>query len=163
LAVSRYTDLLNSICSWNITNQNVTHLFTRQAVPMSWDFVETNPLGPIGVATSFGSVANSLIRLHPTTGRAIQLDSCVLQLPAEAVVCTDPPYYDNIGYADLSDFFYVWLRRFLGDLFPDLLGTMLTPKAAELVAAPYRFGGSREKAEHFFESGFVRTFTHIRD
>jgi putative DNA methylase len=163
LAVSRYTDLLNSICSWNITNQNVTHLFTRQAVPMSWDFVETNPLGPIGVATSFGSVANSLIRLHPTTGRAIQLDSRELQLPAEAVVCTDPPYYDNIGYADLSDFFYVWLRRFLGDLFPDLLGTMLTPKAAELVAAPYRFGGSREKAEHFFESGFVRTFTRIRD
>jgi len=80
-----------------------------------------------------------------------------------AGVATDPPYYDNIGYADLSDYFYVWLRRSMGRFYPDLTATVLTPKAEELVATPYRFGGSKAKAEEHFERGFVRTFTRIRE
>jgi putative DNA methylase len=78
-------------------------------------------------------------------------------LPNGAVICTDPPYYDNVGYADLSDFFYVWLRRSLGDAFPDLLATMLTPKADELVADPFR----HEDAEKFFEDGYTKVFADI--
>src|SRR5581483_7382231 len=79
------------------------------------------------------------------------------------VVATDPPYYDNIGYADLSDFFYVWLRRSLVDVFPTLFSTLLTPKAEELVATPYRFGGDREQAERFFEEGLRQSFERMRD
>ena len=75
-----------------------------------------------------------------------------------SLVCTDPPYYDNIGYADLSDFFYVWLRRSLGDVYPDLFSTLLTPKAQELVATPYRFDGDRRRADEFFEDGLRAVF-----
>jgi putative DNA methylase len=92
-----------------------------------------------------------------------QLDSASLSGKDQVAVCTDPPYYDNIGYADLSDFFYVWLRRSLGSIFPELTGTMLTPKNEELVATPYRFDGNKAKAEAHFERGFVRTFTRLRE
>src|SRR5690606_9880848 len=78
------------------------------------------------------------------------------------VISTDPPYYDNIGYADLSDFFYVWLRRSLQDIYPDLFSTMLVPKEAELVATPYRFDGDKEKAKRFFEEGLKTAFSHMR-
>jgi putative DNA methylase len=77
------------------------------------------------------------------------------------MISTDPPYYDNIGYADLSDFFYVWLRQSLKGIYPDLFKTMLVPKAEELVAVPYRFGGSFDKAKTFFEDGMFKTFCQI--
>jgi putative DNA methylase len=79
------------------------------------------------------------------------------------LICTDPPYYDNIGYADLSDFFYVWLRRTLGNIYPDLFSTLLTPKAQELIASPYRFDGDKEKAEDFFERGLGQAFSRMHE
>jgi len=97
-------------------------------------------------------------------GHVKQLDATVTDnLPADFIVSTDPPYYDNIGYADLSDFFYVWLRRSLNRIYPDLFKTMLVPKAQELVATPYRFGGSKSKAQEFFETGLGKAFERMRE
>jgi putative DNA methylase len=79
------------------------------------------------------------------------------------LISTDPPYYDNIGYADLSDFFYVWLRRSLHAIHPDLFRTVLTPKTEELIATPYRFGGDKRKAESHFETGLGRAFGRLRE
>ncbi len=81
----------------------------------------------------------------------------------QPLISTDPPYYDNISYADLSDFFYVWLRRSLNDIYPDLFNTMLVPKSQELIATPYRFNGSRSKAQEFFEAGLSKAFVQMRE
>src|SRR5207248_1329142 len=81
---------------------------------------------------------------------------------SDALISTDPPYYDNIGYADLSDFFYIWLRRSLNNIYPDLFSTMLVPKKEELVATPFRFGGSKGRAQEFFETGLGKVFVHLR-
>lgn len=160
LAVSRYTDLSNSICSWNQTNENVRALFSRQAIPMTWDFVEANPLGPIGLDGPIESVCNSLYLGIGVPGRAEQVSASEANYSG-AVVSTDPPYYDNIGYSDLSDFFYVWLRKALRDIQPELLSTMLVPKADELVANPYRHDG-KDGAKKFFEDGFRAVFARAR-
>ena len=134
---------------------------------MVWDFGETNPLG-----TAVGNWLNhvgwvaAMVEAAPTsglTGHCEQLDAVqTVDGVPESLVVTDPPYYDNIGYADLSDFFYVWLRRSLGKLYPDLFSTLLTPKAQELVATPYRFGGDRQAAERHFEEGLAKAFTRLR-
>ena len=160
LAVSRYTDMFNTICSWNQTNENVRALFSRQAIPMTWDFVEANPLGPIGLDGPIDSVCNSLYLGIGVAGSAMQASASAVDF-AGAVVSTDPPYYDNIGYSDLSDFFYVWLRRALRETHPDLLSTMLVPKADELVANPYRHEG-KDGAKRFFEEGFRGVFSRAR-
>jgi putative DNA methylase len=163
LTVSRYADLSNAFCSWNATNENVRALFARQAIPMTWDFVETNVFGSISMAGPVAAAEAALIGMrHNGDGHATQADAASQQVQ-EVVISTDPPYYDNIGYADLSDFFYVWLRRSLQDVYPKLLSTMQTPKSDELVATPYRFGGSRAKAEEHFEAGLIRTFIQIRE
>jgi putative DNA methylase len=107
-----------------------------------------------------GRVLDALAPGISGTGVATSADAATI---TGNVVATDPPYYDNIGYADLSDYFYVWLRRSLGSIFPDLTRTILTPKSDELVATPYRFGGSKKKAEENFERGFIRIFTRIRE
>ena len=80
----------------------------------------------------------------------------------QPLISTDPPYYDNIGYADLSDFFYVWLRRSLSSIYPELFATMLVPKAQELIATPYRFNGSKSEAQKFFETGLQKAFEQMR-
>jgi len=165
LSVSRWTDLSNAICSWNTTNQNIRALFARQAIPMAWDFAELNPFGSVAnIESTFVSIHGVLRTLQDTAfGIAWQSDSALkVNAVLEPAVFTDPPYYDNIGYADLSDFFYVWLRRSIGNIYPMLFSTMLTPKAEELVATPYRFGGNREKAKRFFESGLRQSFEKIR-
>lgn len=160
LAVSRYADLSNSMCSWNQTNENVRALFSRQAVPMTWDFVEANVFGPIGLEGPIESICNSIhVGIGPA-GSASQMSAGDADF-RNVVVSTDPPYYDNIGYSDLSDFFYVWLRRSLKETYPDLLSTMLVPKGEELVANPYRHGG-KEGAKSFFEDGFRDVFTRAR-
>ncbi len=165
LAASRLADLNNSICTWSSSRDQARNLFARQAIPMAWDYVEVCPFaeaaGDLGV--SVGSAAR-VIRELPAVG-----DGAASQAEASKgnqvtrIVSTDPPYYDNIGYADLSDFFYVWLRRSLGAVYPDLLRTLLTPKSEELIATPYRFGGDRVAAEKHFEDGFVATFSHARE
>jgi putative DNA methylase len=160
LAVSRYADMCNSICSWNQTNENIRAMFARQAVPMTWDFVEADPFGQIGISGPIDSVAKALNVEPKCPGVVVQQPAQTLSF-AGRLISTDPPYYDNIGYSDLSDFFYVWLRRCLRDIHPSLLSTMLVPKAEELVANPYRHGG-RNGARSFFEDGFRLVFARAR-
>lgn len=163
LGVSRTTDLNNSIVTWSSSRDQARNLFARQGIPMAWDFVEVSPFaqaaGDLTIATQ--SMAHALARIAPAaTGDAVQADAATRPYTGW-LVSTDPPYYDNIGYSDLSDFFYVWLRRSLRDIHPSLLSTMLVPKAEELVANPYRHGG-REGASKFFEQGFERVFARAR-
>lgn len=168
LAVSRTADFSSSLATWssNAQNELVRGTFGRQALPMTWDFAEANPFG--ASSGSFDimvrAVARALERLPASVSADVrQLDATATVRPShDALVCTDPPYYDNIGYADLSDYFYVWLRRALNDVHPDLFSTLLTPKREELVATPYRHGGRRE-AERFFEAGLFGTFERMRE
>ena len=164
--LSKVADYNNRCTMWFAQEDRPKNLFARQAIPMVWDFPEVNPLGTIGGTWMgcVGVVVNGMSGLGRGPAAVVNLADAVWgDMPANVAVCTDPPYYDNIGYADLSDFFYVWLRRSLARIYPDLTGTMLTPKSEELIAAPYRFGGSKKKAEEHFERGFVHTFTRIRE
>lgn len=164
LGVSRTADYCNSLCTWHTTGDKVTHLFTRQAIPMTWDYTETNVL-----SNSSGNFLGQLkwvvkvIQRLPAeiSGEAKQI-SATSRDYADLVVSTDPPYYDNIGYSDLSDFFYVWLRKSLRTIHVSVVGTMLTPKADELVANPYRHDG-KQGAEKFFIEGFNSVFHRIRE
>jgi len=164
-AVSKLADWSSSICSWIPQIEGVRNTFARQAIPMAWDYIEVNPLSTaVGNFTNHIEwVAAGLLGCGWKPVGDVRQASAEAAINPGAVVTTDPPYYDNIGYADLSDFFYVWLRRSLRDLHPELLSTLLTPKADELIASPYRFGGSKAKAEEHFETGFVRTFRRIRE
>jgi putative DNA methylase len=165
-ALSKMADRGSTICTWFVDRDSTRNTFARQAIPMTWDFAELNVLmrGTGSFEGAVGWTAESVQALGPrNSGTARQANAESTTLPSSAAVSTDPPYYDNIGYADLSDFFYVWLRRSIGRFYPDLTATVLTPKADELVATPYRFGGSKAKAEEHFERGFVQTFTRIRE
>jgi putative DNA methylase len=164
-AVSRLSDIQNSLCSWEVTKTQVRHLFTKQAVPMLWDFGENNAFGNAAGAyeTSLGSLIRVLENVHsPRTGSAIQVDAQSQRISQNQFVSTDPPYYDNIGYADLSDFFYIWLRRSLREVFQSLLSTISVPKLEELVATPYRHG-TKEKAESFFLDGMTQVMRNLAD
>lgn len=166
-ALDKFADWSSTICSIIPSIQGFGHTFTRQAIPMVWDYAELNPF-----SSSAGNFMNHVEwvaqGLEGAPGNGVK--GVVRQLDARAaidgregaLVCTDPPYYDNIGYADLSDFFYVWLRRTLGDIYPDVFSTVLTPKTEELVATPYRFEGLKEKADQFFESGLGDAFTQMQ-
>ena len=157
--VDKLADRGSTICSWDATRDGLRNTFARQAIPMTWDYAEANPF-----SSSSGCFDNmlewvfkSLLEFPVTiTGTAIQHDAqtdCGLR---HLVISSDPPYYDNIGYADLADYFYIWMRQSLKSTYPRLFRTMLVPKAEELVATPYRFEGSREKARDFFEGGMVQ-------
>ncbi len=164
LAISRWTDLFCSLSAWNSTNQNIKNLFSRQAIPMGWDFAESNPFGN---GASFSSTIETIYKLFVSlpathTGQSLQIDARVQLTSANKVVSTDPPYYDNVGYADLSDFFYVWLRRSLRTIFPDLFTTLTVPKLEELVATPYRHGG-KERAEAFFLEGMKQAMHRLAE
>src|SRR5205085_6745221 len=139
-------------------------LFTRQAIPMMWDFAENDVLGEAAGAytVSLGNMAKALEQA-PASQRAfaVQSDAQTQSISQAKVVSTDPPYYDNVPYADLSDFFYIWLRQWIGGIYPDLFNTLLTPKADELVAEPFRHGGS-DQAKKFFEVGLGRAFDRLR-
>ena len=164
LAVSRTADLGNSLATWSSSRDQTRNLFSRQAIPMAWDFVEVCPFagaaGDISVATDTMSRSIALLPAG-IDSRVVQSDAARMSDPG-ALMSTDPPYYDNIGYSDLSDFFYVWLRRSLRTVHPDLLSTLLVPKAEELVANPYRHAG-KDGAKGFFEDGFRRVFAAARD
>ena len=165
LLVSRLTDYQSSITTWasNPQMEILRNVFARQAIPMAWDFAEGNPLASSsgGLEIMERAVAR-VIDILPT-GIAPEVSQAdAAKRPVDgALISTDPPYYDNISYSDLSDFFYVWLRRALRDIHPTLLGTMLVPKAEELVANPYRHGGA-DGAKQFFETGFEHVFAHAR-
>lgn len=162
LAVSRWADLSNNLVTWNTTNQNFRALFSRQAIPMTWDFVESNPFGSVApwYSTIESQVELSVSLPADHEAHALQQDAATQSVKSSSLVSTDPPYYDNIGYADLSDFFYVWLRRSLKPLFPSLFATLAVPKAEELVATPYRHG-DRQAAEAFFMEGMTRAMKRL--
>ena len=167
-ALSKVTDLANTIVTWRTDRESSYHLFSKQAIPMSWDYCELNPLlrgtGSYEGAASWTaeSVDGVAVEIGSSVGHAIQADAGNQLLSVDRVVSTDPPYYDNIGYADLSDFFYVWLRRSLKGVFPGLFATLAVPKAEELVATPYRHGG-KEAAEAFFLDGMTQAVRRLAE
>lgn len=164
LAVSRTTDYSSNLCSWHSGRDSIRNLFSRQAIPMVWDYAEAN-LFSNSSGNFLGQVEwiSKAIGKTPakSAGEAVQI-SAMSRGYAGLVVSTDPPYYDNIGYSDLSDYFYVWLRKSLRTIHPSVVGTMLTPKADELVANPYRHDG-KQGAEKFFIEGFNSVFHRIRE
>jgi len=158
MSVSQYTRFLANFAIWNAANENIAHGFGRQAVPMTWDFPEANTLsGNLTLETAASWIFTPLRAgtLGSRLGRAAQEDAVSNSLSTDKVVSTDPPYYDNVPYADLSDFFYVWLRRSLRHVFPDLFATLTVPKEEELVVTSYRHGG-KDKAEIFFMDGMTQ-------
>lgn len=165
-AISRTLNKSTAICSWDSSPkmEAVRGLFARQAIPMAWDHAEANVLGNSSgnFAEDVEWVTRSLERLPQTgiVGQVEQADAANRSYD-DVLISTDPPYYDNIGYSDLSDFFYVWLRRSLRSIHPDLLSTMLVPKAEELVANQYRHAGT-DGARTFFEDGFRSVFSKAR-
>ena len=167
LALDRCASFNNSLCKWN-GNQTV-FVFTKQALPMVWDFSEANIMGEKAICweTAVDICAEALETLAPKgtpVGFARQEDAASSTAQhSQILVSTDPPYYNNIGYAALSDFYYIWLRRTLGKLFPEIFSTVLVPKGPELTATPARFDGDAEKAKEHFESGFRRAFSSLRE
>lgn len=164
-ALDKGANLWSSICGWMSDRGALRETFGRQAIPMTWDYAEANPFSTSG--GNFQMFVNrcadsiSYLPLKEIDGTAEQFDAqsdCELR---NIMVSTDPPYYDNIGYADLSDFFYIWMRHSLKNIYPDLFSTMLVPKADELIATPYRHEGSQEKAKKFFEDGMLETCKQI--
>ncbi len=164
-ALDKMSDRGSTICSWDSSRDSTRNTFGRQAIPMTWDYAESNPF-----SSSTGNFLNGidwaddvLKKLSPNAkGISIQKEAQTQTISENKVVSTDPPYYDNIGYADLSDFFYVWLRRSLKLVYPELFGTLAVPKAEELVATPYRHG-SKEKAEQFFLSGMTQAIHNLAE
>jgi putative DNA methylase len=160
---SKMTNLSSSITTWMSDRGAFRETFARQALPMAWDFAEANVLSDSGGGwlTFLDKVAMVIAALPSGTGEASQADASNRSFDG-LLISTDPPYYNNIGYSDLSDFFYVWLRRSLRTVYPELLSTMLVPKAEELVANPHRHGG-RGGAHDFFEEGFREVFRRARE
>jgi putative DNA methylase len=163
--VNRASDAWSSIVSWRNQVDATRNTFARQALPMVWDYAEANPFSDScgnWLGNSSDWVWKSLLNLPlgRTPGVADQGDAAAQTISQNKVISTDPPYYDNIGYADLSDFFYVWMRRSLRYIFPELFATMAVPKAEELVATPYRHGG-KDIAETFFMDGMTRSIHNL--
>ncbi len=169
LAIDKSAVYWNTLCPWlnQPKNEIVGNSFGRQALPMVWDYAEANPLSDSGgnidkqISYIFKFLIHTVI-FSERQGIAQQFDVCAQPLCTDTLVSTDPPYYDNIGYADLSDFFYIWLRRSLKPVFPDLFATLAVPKTEELVATPYRHG-SKEAAETFFLDGMTRALRRLAE
>ena len=163
MAVSKTTVAHNTLARWRAGECKSAPAFGRQVIAMVWDYVETNPFA--GAGGDFEGIVDGFARVlqrlpTETPGDSRQADAAAdAPSVSEPVFSTDPPYYDNIGYADLSDFSYVWLRLSLREIYPTLFATLMTPKSSELIAAPYRFGDNRDKACQFFEEGLGRCFS----
>lgn len=158
-AVERQADIGSTIASWINTIGAIRNTFGRQAIPMTWDFAEANPFS--SSTGCFSNMVDWIVKCIDNFPIA-QFEAEVSQRDAQSdcglrniMISTDPPYYDNIDYADLSDYFYIWMRRSLKDSYPGLFSTVLVPKTEELIATPFRHGGSMEKAKSFFESGML--------
>ncbi|MEQ9482190.1 DUF1156 domain-containing protein [Coleofasciculus sp. F4-SAH-05] len=166
--VSKSSDYWSNICTWRSDSKNlgVGHVFSRQAIPMVWDFAEGNIF-----SDSSGNWLKNLewvigvLEKVPSSilAEVSQCDARSIETQKSKLVSVDPPYYDNIGYADLADFFYVWLRRTIGKFYLNICSTLLVPKSQELVATPYRFGGSKQKAQIFFEEGLGKAFNRMHE
>ena len=165
--ISRSTDFWSSLCIWanQPKNELVAHLFGRQGIPMAWDHAEANPFSSSGgnFKKNLSYVAMGIdFLVGSVPAFAKQEDAQRSSTAVSKVISTDPPYYDNIGYADLSDYFYVWLRRNLKPIFPEIFATLAVPKTEELVATPYRHGG-KEAAEAFFLSGMSQAMHRLAE
>jgi putative DNA methylase len=163
-AIDKGANYWSSLCAWNANRDAVVSTFGRQAIAMTWDFIETNPLS--SSTGNFLSGVDSCVKSLTTapangSGRVVQLDAREgYTVFEDCTICTDPPYFDNIAYAELSDFFYVWMRANLKDYWPELFRRVATPKEAELVAAPFRHGG-KEAAETYFMKGMEEAFRSV--
>ena len=169
LCVGKMAQSNNILVRWFIDPRNgsgkAMPAFDRHAVPMVWDFVETNPFGG-SVGDWTGPVLETALRAFdlcvsdafPAEVHQQDARTAASSLPKNSLVATDPPYYANIGYADLSDFFYLWIRVALKPILPKLLATLATPKESELIATPCRHGGSIERANTYFRNGFAVVF-----
>lgn len=162
--VSQMTNHSSTMCGWNSANTQMRSTYARQGIAMTWDFAECNILG--GFSGSFQNLHERMVKGFQSLGASSvhasisTQDARTSDAPIDSVICTDPPYYDNITYSDLSDYFYVWLKRSIGRHFPEAFASILTPKTDELVAELYRHGG-RDQAEAFFSKGIqevVRNF-----
>ncbi|MBI3462536.1 MAG: DUF1156 domain-containing protein [Planctomycetes bacterium] len=167
-AVSKAANYWSSLCSWYVGKEIMVSTFGLPTLSMVWDFAEANPFSDSSGNWMLGvdQAASGVENLFPTVilGSVSQVDATQhpMSFDGKPLISTDPPYYDNIGYANLSDFFYVWLRRCLGDSYPMVFSTVLTPKDRELIAEPGRFGNDRELAVEHFERGSTEAFTRFR-
>ena len=165
LAVSKLSDYNGSLVQWSVSRDQAVHVFGRQALPMVWDFAEINPFS--GAAGDLGTSLAGICRTVDTFGLngmgvVVMADAQKQTISKNRCISTDPPYYDNIGYADLSDYFYVWLRRSLKSIVPDVFATLTVPKAEELVATPDRHGG-KKLAEAFFLNGMTHAMQRLAE
>ena len=164
--ISKLADRGSSICTWFTERDSTRNTFARQSIPMTWDYAELNTLlrgtGSFLGATEWTAESTDCLASPRGYARGFAYlgDACTQALSADRVISTDPPYYDNIGYADLSDFFYVWLRRSLRSVFPELFATVAVPKADELIATPYRHG-TKAQAEAFFMNGMTQAMRRL--
>jgi putative DNA methylase len=163
--LDKCSDYWSSICTWHSSGEKMRNTFGRQAIPMTWDYAEVNPMCDSSgnwmamIDWSWKALSHTPASINSF---ASQKDAQTQTISSNKVVSTDPPYYDNIGYADLSDFFYVWLRKSLRPIFPNLYATLAVPKAEELVATPYRHG-SKKKAETFFLDGMTAAMHNLAE
>lgn len=167
-ALARTAMFHSSLCKWNKTNENVANPFALMTLSMTWDFAEGNLINsPTDFRAQVSKVAEILetaVTVDAPEPQVLQADARYIdQFVSDAMFSTDPPYYDNAGYADLSDYFYVWERRVLKSIFPDDCSTLLSPKDAELIASPDRHGGKKVEAKRYFEEGLQSAFGAIRE
>ena len=165
-SISRAADFWNNCATWEPGGGFLAHLFTRQAIPMVWDYAEGNPFnsGTGGWSKTCLEWVARVIEgfVASEAGMISQSDAQNADIPQQSVISTDPPYYDNVPYADISDFFYIWLKGSLGSHYPDLFSTLSVPKMDELVADRVRHGGA-DKAEAFFVSGMLSAMIRMRE
>lgn len=164
IAVSRCSDYWSSFCSWHNSKELVRNVFARQAIPMIWNYCEALPFSNSsgGFSGQVTWTAKSISMSPTSQPGSAEIQSATTSDLRNTILSTDPPYYDYIGYSDLSDFFYIWLRKMQRDSYPDLFNSTLVPKSEELVANPYRHGG-RDGAQQYFEEGFVAFFQKARE
>ena len=169
--IDKLADRGSSICSWDNTRDGLRNTFGRQAIPMTWDYAEGNPFS--NSSGCFDNMIDWIVKCIKNFSassiegvvqrNAIKNAKLLDDFPESIVVSTDPPYYDNISYADISDFFYVWLRYNLENIYPEISNTIQTPKKFELIVSPYRHDGNKQKAKEFFEEGMELVFENINE
>jgi putative DNA methylase len=165
--LDRLADFNSTLCLWgHIDGERVVHTFGRTALPMTWQYAESNPFNPQSASWPKGvrEVAKAISKIGTGCGVKV-VRGAAMELPFDDeffdAVVTDPPYYDNVPYADLSDFFYVWARRAIGDLYPEHFATPLTPKRREAIAEPARHGGNKDAARHQYEEMMAKAFAEL--
>jgi putative DNA methylase len=164
-AVDRTANTLTTLARWTPDREQTVTAFARQALPMTWDFPEVNPFG--GGAGDYAISVRGVIKGTESlgfgvSGSLVQMDAQSVKYPAGAVISTDPPYYDNISYSDVADYFYAWMRPSLKSVFPNMFSLLATPKSEELIAAPHRHS-NKDSAEAFFLDGMSKAISRMAE